>query len=826
MKLEDILPIYQIQNNTLLSRSGEVTLAYSFTLPELFSMSAAEYETIHETFVKSIALLPIGSVFHKQDWFIKDQVKASAEEDSFLSKSSMRHFSGRSFLAHECMVFLTLRPNSNRLSSSSYSNILRKSLSPISGAGAGQVQDFLDKAGQVRRLINQSGLIKMDPISEETLLGNANKAGLLERYLLLLAKNEPAILRDIDFSSGIRVGEKQLQLFSLSQEEELPAFCGPRINYDRYSIDQSKFSVGFASPLALLLDCNHLYNQYVFIQDRDQILRRLEARKLRMQSLSAYSRENAIARDAINEYLNQAVALNRLPVKAHFNVLTWAESDAEAKHVRNLVTSAMSKMSSQGKLESWGAPQIWFAGLPGNEGDFPMNDTFLTFPEQAICFFAIESMAQSSSSAIGIKLGERLSGRPLQVDLSDEPMQRGIITNRNKFILGPSGSGKSFFTNHMVRSYYQQGTHIVLVDVGHSYRGLCSLLEGYYFSYQEHAPISFNPFYLPPGEQPDTEKKESLKAMLLALWKKDDEPFKRSEYVALSGALSLYYEYLAVRSDVFPCFDSFYEFITDQYASVMAASKVKESDFDLANFTYVLRPFYRGGEFDYLLNATSQLDLLEQRLIVFELDAIKDHPVLFPAVTLMIMEVFISKMRKLKGQRKMILIEECWKAIAREGMAEYIKYLFKTVRKFFGEAIVVTQEIEDIISSPIVKQAIINNSDCKILLDQRKYQNKFDDIQQLLGLTEKERTQILSMNRANDPSLRYKEVFISLGSQQSAVYRTEVSLEEYLTYTTEEKEKARVEEYATRYGSMQTGIAVLAREIREQDNKSASFSSA
>lgn len=146
-------------------------------------------------------------------------------------------------------------------------------------------------------------------------------------------------------------------------------------------------------------------------------------------------------------------------------------------------------------------------------------------------------------------------------------------------------------------------------------------------------------------------------------------------------------------------------------------------------------------------------------------------------------------MRKLKGIRKLILIEEAWKAIASANMADYIRYLYKTVRKYFGEAIVVTQEIEDIISSPIVKESIINNSDCKILLDQRKYLNKFDSIQNLLGLTDKERSQILSINMANHPGRKYKEVFFSLGGTQSAVYATEVSLEEYYTYTTEESEK-------------------------------------
>jgi conjugation system TraG family ATPase len=391
-------------------------------------------------------------------------------------------------------------------------------------------------------------------------------------------------------------------------------------------------------------------------------------------------------------------------------------------------------------------------------------------------------------------------------------VRKGIITNRNKFILGPSGSGKSFFTNHMVRSYYEQGTHVVLVDVGHSYKGLCDMVHGYYFTYSETNPIRFNPFYIGPGEVLDTEKKESIKTLLLALWKKDNENFNRSEYVALSNALTGYYE----RNNDFKCFNSFYEFLKDDFVHVLAGDKVKEKDFDVSNFLYVLRPYYKGGEFDYLLNASENLDLLQQRFIVFELDNIKDHPILFPVVTLIIMEVFISKMRKLKGIRKMILIEEAWKAIAKEGMAEYIKYLFKTVRKFFGEAIVVTQEVEDIISSPVVKQAIINNSDCKILLDQSKYQNKFSQIQELLGLTEKEKTLVLSINKANDPSKKYKEVFISLGGTLSRVYRTEVSLEEYLAYTTEETEKMKVQEYSVRFGSIERGIKALALDIKNQ----------
>lgn len=818
--IEKIMPISTVEHDVIGSAQGDITIAYEATLPEIFTLSDRDYEAYHQSLIKAIKLLPTGSIFHKQDWFTDARHKANfqTEDNSFLSRSSERFFNERPYLDHRCYIFLTKKPKDRKLSSSGYSNILRKSIVPKQTVNPMLFKEFLDSAGQFERILKDSGFITLRRMTDEELAGTGNRPGIIEKYCFLQKENERTI-RDVHVKDKLRIGEAHCKVFTLSDAEDLPALCGSRINYDKYSTDRTKFSVGFASPLGQLLPCNHIYNQYIFIEDVSKTMKRLEAKKLRLQSLSAYSRENAITRDATNDFLNEAIGQQRLPVKAHFNVLAWSEDETEVKDLKNKVSSALAQMDATPKEETDGAPQVWWSGLPGNQADFPMNDTFDTFLEQATCFLNLETNYRSSISPFGIRFGDRLSGRPVHTDISDEPIKLGYTTNRNKFIIGPSGSGKSFFTNHMVRSYYEQGTHVVLVDVGHSYRGLCDLVGGYYFTYSEKDPIKFNPFYLTDGDVLDTEKKESIKTLLLALWKKDDEAFTRSEYVALSNALTGYYAYLDGYNDIFPCFNSFYDYLMNIYLKVLEDGKVKEKDFDIANFLYVLNPYYKGGEYDYLLNATENLDLLNERFIVFELDAVKDHPILFPVVTIIIMEVFISKMRKLKGIRKMILLEEAWKAIAKEGMAEYLKYLFKTVRKFFGEAIVVTQEIEDIISSPIVKQAIVNNSDCKILLDQSKYQNKFDAIQELLGLTDKEKAQVLSMNRANDPKCKYKEVFISLGGQYSKVYRTEVSLEEYLSYTTEESEKMKVQQYAEKYGSIQKGIAVLATEIRNQNSK-------
>ena len=811
--LNEILPVYAIEHNAILSKMGDVTVVFEVQLPELFTMSNDDYEAFHHAWIKAIKVLPVNSVLHKQDWFTEAKYKPAfiQEDNSFLTRSSDRFFNERPYLDHRCYIMLTKKPNNRKTSSSIFSSLLRRTIVPEETLQPKHFHDFMNHVGQFQKILTDSGFISMKQIENNSL------ADSILHYLNL--GNDSVLLRDIEFKPEWKIGENHCQLYTMADAEFVPALCGSRINYDKYSTDKTKFSVGFASPIGQLLTCNHIYNQYVFIEDVQKTMQKLESKRLRMQSLSAYSRENAISKQATDDFLNEAISEQRLPVKAHFNLLAWTDNKEELKNIRNLCSSALTQMDATPKLETEGSAQIFWAGIPGNAADFPMNDTFDTFSPQACCFFNLETNYRSSVSPIGIRLGDRLSGKPIHVDISDEPMDKGICTNRNKFILGPSGSGKSFFTNHMVRSYYEKGTHIVLVDVGHSYKGLCDMVKGYYFTYSETKPIKFNPFYIGEGDILDTEKKESIKTLLLALWKKDNETFNRSEYVALSNALQLYFEKVESDKSLFPCFDSFYEFLKDDFVAVLKGDNVKDKDFDVSNFLYVLRPYYKGGEFDYLLNAKENLDLLQQRFIVFELDNIKDHPILFPVVTIIIMEVFISKMRKLKGIRKMILIEEAWKAIAKEGMAEYIKYLFKTVRKFFGEAIVVTQEVEDIISSPVVKQAIINNSDCKILLDQSKYQNKFDQIQELLGLTEKEKALVLSINKANDPTKKYKEVFISLGGVLSKVYRTEVSPEEYLAYTTEEKEKVKVQAYAAKFGGdIEKGIKALADEIIHSKN--------
>jgi conjugation system ATPase, TraG family len=772
-------------------------------------------------------VLPNYSILHKQDIFITEKYEPDSRKDdlSFLSRSFERHFNERPYLHHTCYLFLTKTTRERSRQQSNWNTLCRGFLVPKEIRDKETVERFMEAVGQFESIVNDSGLVRLERLTTEEITGTENEPGIIERYLTLSADGT-TMLQDMQLNPDeMRIGDKRLCLHTLSDLDDLPGKVRTDGRYERLSTDRSDCRLSYAAPVGVMLSCDHIYNQWIFIDDSNENLSRFEKMAKNMQSLSRYSRSNQINKEWLDEYLNEAHSNGLQSVRCHCNIVAWAENGDELRRVKNDVGSALALMECTPHHNTTDLPALYWAGIPGNEADFPAEETFYTFTGQALCFFTAETCYRNSLSPFGIRMVDRLTGKPVFLDISDLPMKKGVVTNRNKFILGPSGSGKSFFTNHLVRQYWEQGTHILLVDTGNSYKGLCDLIhqktggdDGIYFTYKENDPISFNPFFT-EDYQYDIEKRDSIKTLILTLWKREDEPPRRSEEVALSNAVSLYIEKIKKNRKIKPNFNSFYDFVRKDYRKVLADKNVREKDFDVDGFLNVLEPYYKNGEYGYLLNSDKELDLLNKRFIVFELDVVKDNPILFPVVTIIIMETFINKMRRLQGIRKMILIEEAWKAIAKEGMANYIRYLFKTVRKFYGEAVVVTQEVDDIISSPVVKETIINNSDCKILLDQRKYQNKFDQIQNLLGLTDKERSQILSINLANAANRLYKEVWIGLGGTQSAVYATEVSAEEYLCYTTEETEKLELTRLTEKLGgNIELAIKQLA-ESKRQENK-------
>ena len=820
-RLEEMLPLLCWEHDCLVSKSGDITVACELQLPQVFSMGAADFDRLHQTWVRAMRSLPDETVVHRQDLFLERLLDLpEATTDSFLQSASNRFFRNRKYLQHRAFLYIT-KTSAKQLSTTSLTSILcRSKVIAEEVLDESLQQQFLDSVARFLHILSENG-VTAQRIARDAMIGTPQQAGYIEQYLSLDFQDKICLADLHTEGKDFMVGDRYVSCFSLAELHHLPTEVATCQVHGRLSSDGAPFYVGYPFAITGDLPFNHIYNQYFFLDNHQATLAKVEKRGREQQSLSRISRENALNKTYNDQYLNEAVSSARRSVRCAFNILLWDANYPRLLQKNAQVGSRLANMDCTAEKTERVVPQIFWAGIPGAASQYPSDMTFLTFLEQGCCFINEEGPAQSMPSPFGLRLCDRMSGVPLHVDLSDYPREKGWIDNRNKFILGPSGSGKSFFTNHLVRQYYEQGSHVVIVDVGDSYQGLCRLIhqathgqDGIYYTYTEEHPISFNPFVVKDNVY-TIEKKEQLCSLVFCLWKNENEKITKAEETHIATAMSGFLEQV-VAGAVKPNFNGFYHYLATDFHDGLRRAQVSRAHFDIENLLQVLRPYTTGGMYDYLLNADENLDLTDKRFIVFEIDNIKDHKTLFPVVTLVLMDTFISKMRhpQLAKERKVILIEEAWKAISKQGTAEFIKYLYKTVRKHFGEAVVVTQDMDDIVGNAVVKDAIISNADCKILLDQRKYAHRFDEVQRVLALSDKEKAIALSVNRDLKTKGRrpYKEVFVSLNGNLSSVYALEVSPQEYACYTTEKREKAHLMELERACGSMEEAISRYCQE--------------
>ena len=472
--LESRFPLMAVEHGCIISKDADITVAYRVELPEVFTLTRAEYEALHSTWAKAVRVLPNYSIVHKQDIFIEESYRPDICRDdlSFLSRSFERHFNERPYLNHTCYLFLTKTTKEHSRTTSSFNALTRGFIIPKEMQDKDTVARFLECCGQFERIVNDSGLVRMVRLTDEEIIGTETSAGIIEKYFSL-SQEDTTSLQDITLGAGeMKVGDNVLCLHTLSETEDLPSSVGTDSRYERLSTDRSDCRL---APIGILLTCNHIVNQYLFIDDSAENLRKFEQTARNMHSLSRYSRSNQINREWIEEYLNEAHSKGLTSIRAHCNVFAWSDDREKLKRIKNDVGSQIALMEAKPRHNTVDVPTLFWAAIPGNAGDFPSEESFYTFIEQALCLFIGETSYKDSLSPFGIRMVDRLTGKPVHLDISDLPMKNGTITNRNKFILGPSGSGKSFFTNHMVRQYYEQGAHVLLVDTGNSYQSSSDL---------------------------------------------------------------------------------------------------------------------------------------------------------------------------------------------------------------------------------------------------------------------------------------------------------------------------------------------------------------
>ena len=755
----------------LYTKTGEYSAILKLENPvQKYSANIDNYYEFTNLLTALAQTLGEGYAIHKQDVFIKKKFHDETNDNhEFLSESYFRYFTGRTYTDVQTYLIITQENKKSRLFS----------------FDSKKWRDFLVKIRKVKDQLKDSGV-------DSTYLDGATARDYVDRYFSMNFTDKIVSMTNFKVDDeSISMGNKRCKVYSLVDVDciNLPGVIRP---YTNIEVNNTSMPVDLVSlvdniPVAETV----IYNQMLFMPNQKRELSLLDKKKNRHASMPNPS--NLIAVEDIKKVQDVIARENKQLVYAHFNLVVSVPIDEDIQKCTNHLENSFGRMGIHISKRAYNQLELFVNSFPGNcYGMNPDYDRFLTLSDAATCLMYKEHIQHSEDTPLKVYYTDR-QGVPVAIDISGKEGKNKITDNSNFFILGPSGSGKSFFTNSMVRQLWEQNTDVVLVDTGNSYEGLCDYVNGKYISYTEEHPITMNPFAI-KREELNIEKIGFLKNLIMLIWKGTNGRITKTEDHLIEDVITEYYDAHFRTGKVKELsFNTFYEYSTARIPEIVRDNNLE--GIDLATYNYLLKDFYKGGNHELTLNENLDTALFDETFIVFEIDSIKDDPLLFPLVTLIIMDVFIQKMR-IKKNRKVLVIEEAWKAIASPMMAEYIKYLYKTARKFWASVGVVTQEIQDIVGSPIVKEAIINNSDVIMLLDQSKFKERFDEIKAILGLTDVDCRKIFTINRLENKEGRsfFREVFIRRG-QNAAVFGVEEPHECYMTYTTERAEKEALKLY-------------------------------
>lgn len=755
----------------LYTKTGEYSAILRMENPvQKYSANIDSYYEFTNLFAAITQTLGEGYALHKQDIFTRKQFKdESGNGHEFLSESYFRYFNGREYT--DSMTYLTITQENKKSRLMSFDNK--------------KWRDFLVKIRKVQDQLKDAGI-------KSEFLNKQEASQYVDRFFAMNFRDKMVSMTGFKVDDEmIGMGDRRCKVYSLVDVDcaNLPTQIRPFTNIE---VNNTSMPV----DLVALVDSipgveSVVYNQIIFVPNQKRELALLDKKKNRHASMPNPS--NLIAVEDIKRVQEVIARENKQLVYTHYNLIVTVSPDTDIQKCTNHLENAFGRMGIHISKRAYNQLELFVNSFPSN--CYGMNDDydrFMTLGDAATCLMYKEKIVHSEDTPFKVYYTDR-QGVPVAIDISGKEGRNKLTDNSNFFVLGPSGSGKSFYVNSMVRQAHEQDTDIVLVDTGNSYEGLCEYFGGKYISYTEEHPITMNPFKI-KREEWNIEKLGFLKNLVMLIWKGSQGTVSKTEDRMIEQVINEYYDaYFTTKRVSNLCFNTFYEFSTERLPKICEENGLH--GIDLSSYNYLLKDFYKGGSHEVTLNENMDSSLFDETFIVFEIDSIKDDPLLFPLVTLIIMDVFLQKMR-IKKNRKMLIIEEAWKAIASPMMAEYIKYLYKTARKFWASVGVVTQEIQDIIGSEIVKEAIINNSDVVMLLDQSKFKERFDTIKAILGLTDVDCKKIFTINRLENKEGRsfFREVFIRRG-QTSNVYGVEEPHECYMTYTTERAEKEALKLY-------------------------------
>ena len=587
----------------LYTKTGEYSAILKMeNLVQKYSANIDSYYEFNHLVTALAQTLGEGYAIHKQDVFVRKQFQDESNDNhEFLSESYFKYFNGRSYTDSQTYLIISQENKKSRIFS----------------FDSKKWRDFMVKIRKVKDQLKDSGV-------EASYLDGNTAREYVDRYFSMNFNDKVVSMTNFKVDEeSICMGNKRCKVYSLVDVDcvSTPSIVRPftNIEVNNVSMPVDMVSLVDSIPSADVV----VYNQMFFIPNQKRELSLLDKKKNRHASMPNPS--NQIAVEDIKKVQDVIARENKQLVYAHFNLVVGVPIDADIQKCTNHLENSFGRLGIHISKRAYNQLELFVNSFPGNCYSTNQEyDRFLTLSDAAACLMYKERIQHSEETPLKIYYTDR-QGVPVAIDISGKEGKNKITDNSNFFCLGPSGSGKSFHMNSVVRQMWEQNTDVVMVDTGNSYEGLCEYVGGKYISYTDEHPITMNPFAI-KREELNIEKIGFLKNLVMLIWKGTQGEVTKTEDRLIEQVITEYFdEYFMKKQIENLSFNTFYE-----YSKVRIPQIIKENHLagiDLASYNYLLKDFYKGGSHELTLNENLDTKLFDETFIVFEIDSIKGAPV-------------------------------------------------------------------------------------------------------------------------------------------------------------------------------------------------------
>jgi len=784
-------PIADIQDHIVFANNGNVVLCYKVDLPEIYSLSESDFEELHGAWFQAFKSLPVGTVIHKQDIYQKDRYAAdNLPGTTFLQQATHNYFKEREYLKHRSYLFFVL-PQNKALNASKFVNPFKRTEKGIHKKMDHHLGEFINAVNDAVSYINNSRKVSMTPMEQKDIMGitDAYFNGFNEGF-------------DTDIQlkkEDIEIGDNHFDVLAVNNEGCFGDVLQSSKTNDRFTSDDFVFHQGFLDGLGLDLNENHIINQIIYLDDKHKWRKLLEKKIEELNKSSNFGSQNKVILKKIEEIVTKINEddSSRI-IRGHLNIIFWSTEAGQLNNIASKIKTEFKELDIIPYYPKGEERKHYFLNsYCCFTSNFSNEDLYVTDLKHVLCLFINNTNYKSDTT--GIIFNDRQHNTPVLKDVWDEQKKR--IKARNFAIFAPTGEGKSFLANNILRQYFEQNVRLVIIDLGGSYSKFAKLYpdDHIILRYEQGKNLGINPFYINNVCDLTPERLEDLSVFLLELLAFGKAATKAEE-VAIKKVIRYYYN--NSKNDNYSL-AGLYKFVDDNKDTLLEKLKIQSIHFSVYDFLHILSEYVDDGLYSFLFHVSEDqtYKIEDKRMIVFELDEVKDNKEILSVMLKLIKSAIQRTIWRNKAERGIILFDEFAKQLKFDNVLESVEFYYQAIRKQNGAIGIILQSINQLPNNTTSSSILENTQVIYSLRNEKGY----EELKNRLSLSNHDLNQLKSIRNNFTGARKYTEIFIKIG-KQSNIFRLEVAKEVFAAYLTDGTENEAIMAIYKKTGNMEEAI--------------------